>query len=189
MAGGDNGPINLLLGDVVMPGMGATAINHDAEAAAAEVEPGGPPGRSPGGAATWACRDWGQLPSPTPRRPPRRRARRGGGVSIIVDSSPCSLDFPNAAGGCFGEPDDVRHSEHASPGVHTAMMTFREYVLLREGLLLPDKPPRPGKPLLNVTPFQNRRRTRTFKPRMARVARSPSVKKALVKRGPVAPLA
>ena len=34
-------------------------------------------------------------------------------------------------------------AEHDSPGVDTRMMSFRQYVALREGLLLPDRPPRP----------------------------------------------
>lgn len=56
------------------------------------------------------------------------------------------------------------------------MITFHQYVALREGLLLPDKPPRPGLPRINTTPFQNRRRTRTLKPRMVKNARAPTVK-------------
>src|SRR5262249_21498780 len=51
------------------------------------------------------------------------------------------------------------------------MISFREYVMLREGLYLPDRPPSPGMPRLNVTPFTNRRRTTTARARMARIAR------------------
>lgn len=41
------------------------------------------------------------------------------------------------------------------------MMTFSEYLKARglgEGLLLPDKPIRPGVPRINVTPFTNAQR-------------------------------
>lgn len=55
------------------------------------------------------------------------------------------------------------------------MITFHQYVALREGLLLPDKPPRPGLSRINTTPFQNRRRTRTLRPRMVKNARTPMV--------------
>ena len=50
------------------------------------------------------------------------------------------------------------------------MLTFREYVALREGLLLPDLPAVPGRPRINTTPFTNRR-TRIARPRMGRIAR------------------
>jgi hypothetical protein len=62
------------------------------------------------------------------------------------------------------------------------MMTFRQYVLMREGLLLPDRPPRAGLPRINTTPFQNRRRTRTLGPRRVKSARMPTVQKVGVAR-------
>jgi hypothetical protein len=68
------------------------------------------------------------------------------------------------------------------------MLSFREYVLLREGLYMPDKPPWPGHPKTNTTPFQNIRRTRTFRPRKVLVARTPRVRKAAVPRVPTVPV-
>ncbi len=68
------------------------------------------------------------------------------------------------------------------------MMSFRDYVLLREGLLLPDKPPTPGKPRINTTPW-SRRRTRTLKPRKVRIARTPTVRNVRVARIPNVPTA
>ncbi len=62
------------------------------------------------------------------------------------------------------------------------MMSFRHFVALREGLLLPDKPPRPGLPRINTTPFQNRRRTRTLRPRRVKIERTPTVKSIPVAR-------
>ena len=67
------------------------------------------------------------------------------------------------------------------------MISFRDYVLLREGILLPDRPPSPGLPRINVSPFTNRRRTTTARARMAKIARG-KVRKprmARVARAPV----
>jgi hypothetical protein len=69
------------------------------------------------------------------------------------------------------------------------MVSFRQFVALREGLLLPDKPPRPGLPRINTTPFQNRRRTRTLRPRRVKIARTPTVKNVRVARIPPVPTA
>jgi hypothetical protein len=67
------------------------------------------------------------------------------------------------------------------------MMTFAQYILLREGLYLPDRPPSPGLPRINVTPFTNRRRRTTARARMARIARAKVVRPRMAKvaRAPV----
>jgi hypothetical protein len=64
------------------------------------------------------------------------------------------------------------------------MMSFRLYVLLREGLFLPDRPPRPRLDRINTTPFQDIRRTSIFRPRRVKVARTPTVRLARVPRVP-----
>jgi hypothetical protein len=47
--------------------------------------------------------------------------------------------------------------------------SFREFVVAREGLLLPNRPPAPGVPRINTTPLSNARRARLvanpFRPR------------------------
>jgi hypothetical protein len=68
------------------------------------------------------------------------------------------------------------------------MMSFHEYVALREGLMLPDRPPVRGRPRLNTTPFTNKRRNTIFRPRKVRVARTPRVRKATVPSVPKVPL-
>lgn len=43
---------------------------------------------------------------------------------------------------------------------HAMFITFTEFVALREGLLLPDRPPAKGLPRINTTPFTNAQRKR-----------------------------
>lgn len=50
-------------------------------------------------------------------------------------------------------------------------MTFKEYVKVREGVLLPDRPARVGIPRLNPTPFTQKRLKRIIGPRPQSVAR------------------
>lgn len=52
------------------------------------------------------------------------------------------------------------------------MLTFRLYIAIREGILLPDRPPSPGLSRINTTPWTNGRRTRTATARMAKIARA-----------------
>lgn len=40
------------------------------------------------------------------------------------------------------------------------LITFKEYVAMREGLLLPDRPPLKGMPRINTTPFTDAQRKR-----------------------------
>lgn len=68
------------------------------------------------------------------------------------------------------------------------MMSFRQFVALREGIL-PDEPPKPGLARIITTPFQYRRRTRTLKPRMVKVTRTPTVRKVRMARIPPVPTA
>lgn len=85
-------------------------------------------------------------------------------------------------------PEVRRASIQRPPRRRYLMLTFREYVALREGLLLPDRPPSPGLPRINTTPFTNRRRTRSATARMAKVARGKVARPRMAKvvRAPVA---
>ena len=67
-------------------------------------------------------------------------------------------------------------------------MSFREYVLISEGVL-PDRPPQPGVFRISIMLFQYRRRTRTLRPRMVKVGRTPTVKSGRVAKIRCVPMA
>jgi len=50
-------------------------------------------------------------------------------------------------------------------------MTFRNYIIWREGLFIPERPPAPGLPRINTNPLTDREREKTAIATTAKLAR------------------